>query len=290
MVTHETYATRTAEGRAVWHLPEEVIREETSARLTDGTPVEIGPQVKMSKSWKNVVDPAAIIARHGADTARWFVMSDSPPERDVEWTAAGAEAAYRHLARVWRLAEEIAGGDRTTGNGPVGGDPAEATGDALGLRKAAHRAIRDVTADIEGFAFNKAVARLYELTNAIARAPADPPGMEAARGFAMRTMAQLMAPMVPHLAEEVWSMLGGAGLVVRAPWPEPDPAMLIEESVTLPIQVNGKRRGEISVPVGADRATIEALVLEDAVVRRALGGSAPRRVIVVPDRIVNVVL
>jgi leucyl-tRNA synthetase len=214
-------------------------------------------------------------------------MSDSPPERDVEWTAAGAEAAHRHLQRVWRLAADIAAAAQGQ---PSADDPALAAGEeALSLLKASHRAIRDVTADIEGFAFNKAVARLYEFANAIARAPAETPGMAAARALAMRSMAQLMAPMVPHLAEEVWAALGGAGLVVTAPWPVPDPALLVEDHITLPIQINGKRRAEIAVPVDADRAAVETLVLQDAAVQRALAGSAPRKLIVVPGRIVNVV-
>jgi leucyl-tRNA synthetase len=284
MVVHETYATRDAEGRPVWREPSEVVRDETGARLADGTPVEIGPLAKMSKSKKNVVDPEDIIARYGADTARWFVMSDSPPERDVEWTAAGAEAAHRHLARVWRLAAEAA--DGSAGRSADEAAPAAAE-EALPLLRATHRAIRDVTADIEGFAFNKAIARLYELTGAITRAPA---GATQARRFALRTLAQLMAPMTPHLAEEVWSLLGGRGLVAAARWPEADPAMLVEASVTLPVQVNGKRRAEVSVPAGSDTAAIEALVLQNEAVLRALGGAAPRRLIVVPDRIVNVVV
>jgi leucyl-tRNA synthetase len=208
-------------------------------------------------------------------------MSDSPPERDVEWTAAGAEAAHKFLSRVWRIADEI-------GAAP---DAKEApSAEATALLKATHRAVRDTTADIEGFAFNKAVARLYELTNAIGRAPAGAAGMAAARAFAMRTMAQLMAPMVPHLAEDVWARVGGEGLVATAPWPESDPVFLAEANVTLPVQVNGKRRAEIVVPAGADRATIEALVLADAAVQRLLNGGTPKKLIVVPDRIVNVVL
>jgi leucyl-tRNA synthetase len=272
MVTHETYATRGPDGRAVWREPAEVVRDAEGARLPDGTPVEIGPSTKMSKSKKNVVDPDDIIARYGADTARWFVLSDSPPERDVEWTAAGAEAAHRHLGRVWRLAHETS-------------EAAEAA-DEAGLVRAAHRAIRDVTADIEGFAFNKAIARLYELTGAIGRAPAGAP----ARRFALKVLAQLTAPMTPHLAEEVWAMAGGEGLVAAARWPEADAGLLVEASVTLPVQVNGKRRAEIEVPAGSDAATIEALVMQDPAVRRALNGAAPRRLVVVPDRIVNVVV
>jgi leucyl-tRNA synthetase len=212
-------------------------------------------------------------------------MSVSPPERDVEWTAAGAEAAHKFLSRVWRIADEI-------GDGIGGGAPGvEAPGEeASALLKATHRSIRDTTADIESFAFNKAVARLYELTNAIGRAPAGAPGMGAARAFAIRTLAQLMAPMVPHLAEDVWARVGGEGLVATTQWPDPDPVFLAEANVTLPVQVNGKRRAEIVVPVGADRATVEALVLADSSVQRILDGAAPKKLIVVPDRIVNVVL
>ncbi|HET9069577.1 MAG TPA: leucine--tRNA ligase, partial [Amaricoccus sp.] len=272
MVTHETYATRGPDGRQVWREPAEVVREAGGARLADGTPVEIGGSTKMSKSKKNVVDPDDIIARYGADTARWFVLSDSPPDRDVEWTAAGAEAAHKHLGRVWRLAHETS-------------EAADAADDE-GLVRAAHRAIRDVTADIEGFVFNKAIARLYELTGVIGRAPAGAPG----RRFALKVLAQLTAPMTPHLAEEVWAMAGGEGLAAAAPWPEADPALLVEASVTLPVQVNGKRRAEVAVPAGSDAATIEALVMQDPAVVRALNGAAVRRLVVVPDRIVNVVV
>ncbi|MEO1000413.1 MAG: class I tRNA ligase family protein, partial [Pseudomonadota bacterium] len=276
MLVHETYATRDAAGRPIWHAPEEVTRTEAGATLTaTGEPVEIGPSVKMSKSKKNVIDPDAIIASHGADTARWFVMSDSPPERDVEWTAAGAEAAARHLARVWRLTEDALNSTA----------PADAEADDALLRET-HRAIRDVTAAIEGFAFNKGVAALYALTNAIAKSDA---GAETKRE-ALRAMAQLMQPMTPHLAEEMWSVLGGTGFVTEAKWPEADAGRLVEAAVTLPIQVNGKRRGEISVPAEADPAAIEALVLENAAVQKYLEGRAPKKLIVVPGRIVNVVV
>jgi leucyl-tRNA synthetase len=272
MVTHETYATRSKDGRPVWHTPDDVIRTSEGATLKDGTPVEIGPVIKMSKSKKNVVDPMDIIARYGADTARWFVMSDSPPERDVEWTAAGADATQKHLARVWRLASEIA----------EGGDPEQ----DLALTKAAHRAIADVTAGIEGFAFNKAVAKLYEFTNSFAKSGAT----AATKRTAMRILAQLMSPMVPHLAEEVWKIAGGEGLVATAPWPKADPAMLSEDNVTLPIQINGKRRAEISVPKDMPPSEVEKIVLADEAVAKALAGAAPKKLIVVPGRIVNVVL
>jgi leucyl-tRNA synthetase len=235
--------------------------------------VEIIPSAKMSKSKKNVVDPVSIITAFGADTARWFVMSDSPPERDVEWTASGAEAASKHLARVWRIAAEIAV------------DETPASAEDAALIRAMHRAVDEVTKGIEGFAFNKAVAKLYEFTNTLSRSTAG----AAAKRQAMRTMAQLMSPMVPHLAEDVWQLLGGAGFVAQAAWPKADPAMLVDDTVTLPIQINGKRRSEVTVPKDMPAAEVEKLVLADEVVQKVLAGAAPKKLIVVPGRIVNVV-
>ncbi|MDO5631996.1 MAG: leucine--tRNA ligase [Paracoccus sp. (in: a-proteobacteria)] len=264
MVTHEIYTTRDAQGRPVYHLPEDV----TDGKLADGTAVTVIPSAKMSKSKKNVVDPVNIVDNFGADTARWFMLSDSPPERDVEWTAAGAEAAHKFLARVYRLAEE-------TVDGPDDAD----------LTRAAHRAIAEVTKSIDGFAFNKAVAALYTLANAIGKSSA---GGESRRD-ALRIMAQLMAPMVPHLAEDIWQQSGGTGMVVDAPWPKADPALLEDDSVTLPIQINGKRRAEITVPKDMPKDQIEALVLADDTVQRFLDGAAIKKLIVVPGRIVNVV-
>ncbi|KEO54212.1 leucine--tRNA ligase [Thioclava pacifica] len=272
MVTHEIYLTRDEKGRPVYHLPEEV--EDGKLKAT-GAPVEIIPSAKMSKSKKNVVDPMNIIAEFGADTARFFVMSDSPPERDVEWTAAGAEATSKFLARVHRIADEIAGSDA----------PANEAEDTA-LLKATHKAIDEITNSIEGFAFNKAVATLYGLTNTLSKSKA---GAETKRE-AMKLMAQLMAPMVPHLAEEVWSMLGGEGFVIAAAWPVADPALLVEDSVTLPIQINGKRRAEISVPKDMPKEEVEKLVLADEAVVKALAGGQPKKLIVVPGRIVNVVI
>ena len=271
MVTHEIYLTRDANGRAIYHLPEEV---EDGKLIATGEAVEIIPSAKMSKSKKNVVDPMNIIRDFGADTARWFVMSDSPPERDVEWTASGAEAASKFLARVWRIGNEIATGE--------GGDAAQ--DDAL--TRAAHKAIDEITKTIDGFAFNKAVAKLYELSNTLAKSTAS----NAAKRNAMKIMAQLMGPMVPHLAEDLWSVLGGEGLVVNAAWPKADPALLVADSVTLPIQINGKKRAEITVPAGMDKAEVEKLVLADEAVIKVLDGAAPKKLIVVPGRIVNVVI
>ncbi|WP_425093087.1 leucine--tRNA ligase [Tropicimonas sp. S265A] len=276
MVTHEIYLTRDEKGRPVYHLPEDV-DVEARTLLSTGAPLEVIPSAKMSKSKKNVVDPVSIIDAFGADTARWFVMSDSPPERDVEWTAAGAEAAYKHLGRVWRLAEDLR---------QSGAEAAPAGGSDVPLARATARAIADVTAGIEGFAFNKSIAKLYEFTNTLAKSQA--PASD--RIAAMRVMAQLMSPMTPHLAEEIWSMLGGTGLVAEAPWPEADPALLVDDSVTLPIQVNGKRRSEITVPKDMPKEEVEKLALADDAVQRALAGGAPKKLIVVPGRIVNVVI
>jgi leucyl-tRNA synthetase len=274
MVTHEIYLTRDGNGRPVYHLPEDVIRTEAGATLVDGTAVEVIPSAKMSKSKKNVVDPMNIIRDFGADTARWFVMSDSPPERDVEWTSAGAEATAKHLGRVWRLADEISR------------DATPAGDEDIALARAAARAVQDVTQGIEGFAFNKSVAALYAFTNTLSKSKAG----AGAKRDAMRIMAQLMSPMVPHLAEEVWAMLGGVGLVARAPWPKADPALLVEDNVIMPIQINGKRRAEISVPKTMPATEVEKIALADEDVVRFLAGQPVKKIIVVPGRIINVVV
>ncbi len=280
MVTHAIYRShREQDGRPVFHYPEEVELRDGGAYLkSDGRALEVVPSAKMSKSKNNVVDPLNIIEAYGADTARWFILSDSPPERDVEWTSAGAEAAYKHLSRVWRLAEEIRGADENAGESAPGEDEA--------LEKAMHRTVQDVTQGIEGFTFNTSVARLYAFTNTLWKSKAG----TAVRRRAMRVMAQLMSPMTPHLAEEIWHNLGGDGLVACAPWPQADPAMLLEDRVVLPIQINGKRRSEISVPADMSKEEVEKLALADDAVVRALAGGAPRKLIVVPGRIVNVVL
>ncbi|QFT64708.1 leucine--tRNA ligase [Roseivivax sp. THAF30] len=274
MVTHAIFQTKDKAGRPVYHFPEDVELRGDSAFLKDGTEVEIVPSAKMSKSKKNVVDPVSIIDQYGADTARWFVLSDSPPERDVEWTAAGAEAASRHLARVYRIASEAATSEASSQEG-----------DEVLLREM-HKTIDEVTKGVESFGFNAAIARLYAFTNALSKAEA---GGEAKREAA-RVLAQLMSPMTPHLSEELWSMLGGEGLIVDAPWPEADPAMMVEDTVTLPIQINGKRRAEIAVPKDMDKAEVEKTALAHHAVVKALDGAEPKKVIVVPGRIVNVVV
>ncbi|WP_300070691.1 leucine--tRNA ligase [uncultured Ruegeria sp.] len=270
MVTHEIYQTRDANGRPVYHLPEDV----TDGKLADGTEVEIIPSAKMSKSKKNVVDPVSIISAFGADTARWFVLSDSPPERDVEWTAAGAEAAFKHLSRVHRIASEIVSSD----------DPANNEDETL-LREM-HKAIHDVSGGVESFGFNASIAKLYAFTNTLAKSKAG----TGAKREAAKTLAQLMSPMTPHLSEELWQMLGGEGLVVTAPWPVANEGMLVDDTITLPIQINGKRRAEISIPKDLGKDEVEKIALSTEAVQRALDGATPKKVIVVPGRIVNVVV
>ncbi len=260
--------------RAKYFMPSEIERTAEGAILKeDGKPVEVIPSAKMSKSKRNVVDPIDIIDRFGADTARWFVLSDSPPERDVEWTDAGAEAASRHLARVFRTA--LAARDAAeTGSGDAE------------LRRETHRAIHDVTQQIESFGFNAAIARLYAFAAALSKSEAG----RAAQVEAARVLAQLMAPMTPHLSEEIWQLLGGEGLCATARWPVADPAMLVDEELTMPIQVNGKRRAEMKVARDAAKADVEAMALASEAVQRALAGGSPKKVIVVPGKIVNVVV
>ncbi|MCC5968606.1 MAG: leucine--tRNA ligase [Pararhodobacter sp.] len=271
MVTHEIYQTVNAQGRVVFHLPEDI--EDGKLKAT-GEAVQVIPSAKMSKSKKNVVDPVNIIDAFGADTARWFVMSDSPPERDVEWTSAGAEATHKHLARVWALSERIADMPDSAGQGDDD------------LQRAMHRTVDDITRMIEGFAFNKAIAKLYEFTNTLTKSTAS----AASQKHAVKVLAQLMAPMTPHLAEGIWARHGGEGLVTEAAWPKADPAMLVSDTVILPIQINGKRKTEITVAADASKEEVERIALADDAVRKALAGASPKKVIVVPGRIVNVVV
>ncbi|MFY0693285.1 MAG: leucine--tRNA ligase [Paracoccaceae bacterium] len=271
MVTHEIYVTQDENDRPVYHLPEEIERTDSGARvIATGEPVTIIPSAKMSKSKKNVVDPVDIIDQYGADTARWFVLSDSPPERDVEWTAAGADAAWKFLGRVWRMAADLGDGDDT---------------DAA-LEKATAQAIHEVTMGIETFGFNKSVAKLYEFANTVQKSKAGP----GAKRKAVKTLAQLMSPMTPHLSEEVWAHLGGEGLIANASWPKADPALLVDDMVTLPIQINGKRRSELQVAKDLPKEEVEKLALADKAVQKALAGAAPKKLIIVPGRIINVVI
>jgi len=279
MVTHAIYknAERTDDnGRAIYHYPNEVEERDGGTFVKEtGEKITVIPSAKMSKSKNNVVDPLAIISSYGADTARWFVLSDSPPERDVEWTASGAEAAHKHLNRVWNLCDKIGAMDPET----------KGQGDEDLLRDM-HKAIRDVTLGVESFGFNAAIAKLYGFTSTLAKSKAG----AAAQKQAIITLAQLMSPMTPHLAEDIWAHQGGEGLIVDAPWPVADEAMLVEANVTLPIQINGKRRAEISVPKDMPKEEVEKLALAQEAVVKALDGAQPKKLIVVPGRIVNVVI
>jgi leucyl-tRNA synthetase len=267
---------KTPEGRTLYHYPEQVEWIDGNCVAKDtGDAIKVTPSAKMSKSKNNVVDPIAIINSYGADTARWFVLSDSPPERDVEWTAAGAEAAHKHLTRVWKLCDKVAAMD----------PDAKGEGDDALLREM-HKAIRDVTLGVESFGFNAAIAKLYGFTNALIKSKAS----AATQKLAVKTLAQLMSPMTPHLAEDVWAHQGGTGLVINAPWPKADEDMLVDANVTLPIQINGKRRAEISVPADMSKEEVEKLVLAHEAVIRVLDGAQPKKLIVVPGRIVNVVV
>ncbi|HEV7264037.1 MAG TPA: leucine--tRNA ligase [Falsiroseomonas sp.] len=295
MVQHESY--KGADGR--WLYPEEV---EFSA-AADGSRsatvkgsnerVTIGRVEAMSKSRRNTVDPGAIIGRYGADTARWFILSDNPPERDMEWTESGVAGAFRFTQRVWRLASGA-----VAGLPPAGAPFAEAAGPARRLRQATHRTIAAVTEALEGFAFNVAVARIHEFANAIGEAPgelggqASVEGMGAARREALETLARLAAPMMPHLAEEVFATLnpGSATLVAQMPWPEADPELLKTETVTLAVQVLGKLRATIEVAVGESEELIFALAEAEENVQRALGGKPVKKRIHVPGRVVNLVV
>ena len=291
MVTHETYKTTTGE----WVLPSEVILEasgdiRSAKRVGSGEDLVIGSIEKMSKSKKNVIDPDEIVATYGADTARWFMLSDSPPERDVQWTEAGIEGASRFQQRVWKLvADTVAILERSKDAVAQGDDG------VLALRKATHRAVKEIGEAIEGLRFNRAVAQIYELTNALAKfvqSYGDKPtaGQVAALSEGVERLVQMIAPMMPHLSETCWAELGKHGLVADAPWPAVEPALLVDDEVVIAIQVNGKRRAELTIAKGTSRETVEAAVLSLEPIARMLEGNAPKKLIIVPDRIVNVVI
>jgi leucyl-tRNA synthetase len=278
MVTHASYYSQeSVDGveRKRYFEPAQISRRaDGTAYLTDtGEDVTVGRIEKMSKSKKNTVDPTEIVDQYGADAARWFMLSDSPPERDLEWSEAGIDGAWRFVQRLWRLFEAVASGETASHEGT----------DTV-LDKKLHRTIAGVAVDIEALTFNKSVAKLYELTAAIEKA-----APSASRTNAIRTLARIVAPMVPHLAEEAWAMMGNAGLIADAPWPEVDPALLVDDEVTMAVQVNGKLRHTLLLPKGTAKDVAEAAALASPNVQRALEGKAPKKVIVVPDRLVNIV-
>jgi leucyl-tRNA synthetase len=282
MVCHETY--RASDGS--WLMPEEVEREGGRVvRISDKSPVEVGRSEKMSKSKKNVVDPDQIIHDYGADTARWFMLSDSPPERDLEWTEAGVTGAWRFQQRLYRIATEA-----LEGLPPVGAPrPASFTDAAIALRRAAHKTVAGLSADIEAFHFNKAVARLYELANAIGGDTPKDASHKWARREALEIFVRLIGPMTPHLAEELWQALGHKTMLAEEPWPVAEPALLVDDTVTVAVQLNGKLRGTLQLAKDAPKDVAEATALALPEIMRALDGKTPKRVVVVPNRIVNVV-
>jgi leucyl-tRNA synthetase len=284
MVTHETYRRESGE----WVEPGEVElsaegKTRRAALVTTGEPLVIGDVEKMSKSKKNTVAPGEIFEVYGVDAARLFVLSDSPPERDTQWTSSGVKGAWRFVNSVW---DEFDAQPAPSVEAAAGGDAA-----AEELRRATHKLVRQVTEAIETFRFNSGIARLYEFLSLLKANPAQGASapLAAARSEALSVFARLIAPFTPHLAEEGWARIGGAGLVVDAPWPVFDPALVQDAVKVLPVQVNGKRRGEISAPAGAEPAEVEKIVLDDPEITRRLEGLTIRKVIVVKDRIVNIV-
>jgi len=272
MVTHETYSREQGEGLPpVYFAPGEITRTSDGATLVaDNAPVEVGRVIKMSKSKKNVVDPDDIIAQYGADAVRWFMLSDSPPERDLPWTEAGIEGSWRFVNRVWRLFGEA---------------DASAQGEDKALDRKLHQTVDGIAKDIEALGFNKAVAKIYELTNAIEKAKPS-----ASRTAAIRSLALLVAPMTPHLAEEGWAEMGGEGLIADAAWPTVDPALLVDDEVTIACQVMGKLRDTITVAKDTPKDELEKLALAAPNVVRTLDGVTPKKIIVVPGRLVNIVI
>jgi len=268
MVTHETY--KSLDGR--WLSPQEIRKDSAGAvELASGEPIEIGRIEKMSKSKKNTVDPEPIVDQYGADAVRWFMLSDSPPERDLEWSENGIEGAWRFVNRLWRLFHNVT-------------EDQAGTGEDKDLDKRLHRTIAGVAEDVEALTFNKSVAKLYELVGAIEKAQPS-----ASRTQAIRVLARIVAPMVPHIAEQAWADWGNSGLIADAEWPAVDPALLVDDEVTIAVQVNGKLRDTLLMPKGAAKDVTEAAALASEKIVRALEGKQPKKVIVVPDRLVNIV-
>jgi leucyl-tRNA synthetase len=280
MLTHETY--RTADGAWVEPADVEVTSEggtRRATRLSTGESLTIGDSEKMSKSKKNTVAPEDIFNTYGVDAARLFVLSDSPPERDVQWSTSGVEGSWRFTHRVWDLFDSL----------PDAVVPCADEAAAAELLKAAHKTVKAVTEGFEGFRFNSAIAKLYEFVTTLRTADIAKTG-SAARREALTLLAGVIAPVVPHLAEECWTRLGHEGLIYDAPWPQFDPALAQDDDYVLPVQVNGKRRGEIRVPNGASEDQIRETALADEDVKRHLAGTEIRKIIIVPNRILNFVV
>ncbi len=294
MVVHETYRKPDGTYASPAEIKIEMAGGERIVTLSKtGEKIDVGPIEKMSKSKRNTVDPDDILSSYGADTARWFMLSDSPPDRDVIWTEEGVQGATRFVQRLWRLTNDIAELAAPSG----ASKPAQFSDAATAVRKHAHAALKNVSEDIERLRFNRAIAQVYQATNALtdAAAKAKEAGKQAAGDLAWafreagEILVRLAAPMMPHLAEECWAALGHKTLAAEQPWPVLEKALLVEETITLPVQVNGKKRADVTVPRNAGNPEIEAAVLALEPIQRELGNRAPKRVIIVPQRIVNVV-
>jgi len=282
MVCHETYQDE--DGK--WLLPDDVVKEKGSAKhIKTGEPVTLGRSQKMSKSKKNVVDPTVIIDAYGADTARLFMLSDSPPERDLEWSDSGVEGAYKYINKLWKMASTL--------NNAIEGKELdnnfEPEGDLLKVKKQIHKTIENVTDDLDNFRLNKAVARIRELTNAIGDIKSDDDKSLAIRTEGMETAILLFAPMIPHLSEELWSLLGNDKMTIDTAWPVADKKYLVDDTVTIAVQLNGKLKATIELAKDAPKENAEKTALENPKVKEALAGKEIRKIIVVPNRIVNVV-
>ncbi|HSG33348.1 MAG TPA: class I tRNA ligase family protein, partial [Sphingomonadaceae bacterium] len=286
MVTHETYSIKhysmsgplDDDGQPIpqitYYSPDEIERRQDGAFLIeDGKKLEIGRIEKMSKSKKNVIDPDPIIEQYGADAVRFFMLSDSPPERDLPWSESGIEGSWRFVQRLWRLFLSVA----DAGDAPDVEDKP--------LNRKLHQTIAGVAADVEALSFNKAVAKVFELVNLIEKSQ---PSLD--RNTAIRALARIVAPMVPHIAEEAWALLGENGLIADAPWPEIDESLLVEDEVTIAVQVRGKLRDTLTTAKGSSKEDLEALALASEKVQRSLDGAEIKKVIVVPDRLVNIVI
>jgi leucyl-tRNA synthetase len=283
MVCHETYKDQSGK----WLFPEDVTKQSgIYVHTTTKEPVNVGASEKMSKSKKNVVDPEHIIQEYGADVARFFVMSDSPPEKDLDWSEAGIQGVWRYLNRLWQCVHGAQDFFHETNSFDVSSKKTEEA------HRLIHKTIQYVTDDFERYHFNKSIARMRELSNALF--DLDPKNTQeiGVLKFGLQTLCQLLAPIIPHMAEELWQILKTQDhkTILDAGWPKADPELLQEDTVVLAIQVNGKLRGEITVQKDTTVDAIEKLVCELEVVQKYLQGATPRKIIVIQNRIVNVVI
>ncbi len=287
MVCHETYQDSLT---GSWLSPDEITKNDQGEFISrdQQAAVIVGPSIKMSKSKRNVIDPKYIIDTYGADTARWFMLSDTPPERDMEWTEAGIDGAWRHLNRIQRLCEQHSSHLKDLPDNII---EFSNDGDGLNLRKVAHKAVKNIASDIHAFHYNKAVARLYELTNAVAafkpQKHLDYHDLKQALSFLLRASF----PMIPNVSQNCMNLITQKPIELhKEPWPEVDENLLYEDKIVMPVQINGKRRGEISISIDLPTDDIKTLVMNDAQFQKFIGENPVKKVIIVPKRIINIVI